>query len=183
MMLDLRNHTLSLPQDKVDKIVAKCNECSNETFMSRRSLEQLVGLLNFAAACIPLGRFYLPVIRWMNSHTSAGSRDLQVPLDAELKDMLLPWLGPSFLGRSVPMHVPIPSLEIMTDASLHGWCGLLLPHRVEGVWSHELSGHSMNWMELKAIHFTILQFAGRLRGRFVRVLSNTTALAIICSMP
>ena len=53
VMLDLQNITLSLPQDKVEKIVEKSLVCYNKSLMSRRNLEQLVGLLNFAAAYIP----------------------------------------------------------------------------------------------------------------------------------
>ena len=116
----------------------------------------------------------------MNCHTLTGSQDLPVLLDAELKNSLTPWLDPTYLRRQVPMHVPTPTLEVMTDASLHGWCGLLLPHKVEGVWAQEVSSHSMNWKELKAIHLTISHFASSLRGRCVRVLSdNTTALACL----
>ena len=78
------------------------------------------------------------------------------------------------------MNPPIPSVEIMTDASLFGWSGVLLPHRVEGAWDQGVWHHSMNWKELKAIHLTLIHFSYHLSGKSVRVLSdNRTALACL----
>ena len=68
----------------------------------------------------------------------------------------------------------------MTDASLFGWSGVLLPYRVEGEWPQSLWYHSMNWKELQAILLTVLHFLPRLKGRVVKVWSdNMTALACI----
>ena len=181
VFLDLQALSLSLPQSKVESIVASCRALRAQAMDSRRSLECLIGHLNFAAPLFPLGRLYLlPIIRWMNSHTSPASRDLLVPLDQDLKSLLSPWLDPSLLSHPVLMHSPAPSLEIMTDASLFGWSGLLLPHRVEGVWSPDVAEFSMNWKELKAIHLSLLHFSKFIKGKSVKILSdNTTALACL----
>ena len=181
VLWDFKDFTLTLPQSKVVSILQLCGSCLSRSSLSRRELESLVGLLNFAAPYLPLGRLYLlPLIVWMNSHTSADFRDLPVPLDVDFGVLLAPWTRRAFLSQSMTMRLPAPTVDIMTDASLDGWSGLLLPHRKEGSWGLESLGMSMNWMELKAIHLTILFFADHLRGRSVRVLSdNTTALACL----
>ena len=86
----------------------------------------------------------------------------------------------AILSRPVPMHPPTPVVELMTDASLFGWSGLLLPRRVEDSWGQEVRAFSMNWKELKAIHLSLLHFSKFLRGKVVKILSdNTSALACI----
>ena len=82
---------------------------------------------------LPLGRLRLrPVISWMNAHTYLVSRYLPVPLDSSLKELLLVWTDESFLRTLVPMSLPLPSLQLMTDASRLGWGGVLIPHSVSG---------------------------------------------------
>ena len=144
-------------------------------------MESVVGFLSFAADYIPLGRlFLLPIIRWMNRASSTLHRDTPILLDPSLTTAFAAWADRQALVIPVPMSHPSPTLEIMTDASLYGWSGIFLPHRVDGVWPMTVWFHSMNWKELKAILLTILYFAESLRGQSVRVLSdNTTALACL----
>ena len=98
-----------------------------------------MGLLNWASNFVPLGRLHLrPLIRWMNLHTSPLTRDQPSPLDGAIKSSLRGWIDRSFLERSVPMATPLPTLQLMTDASNRGWCSVLLPHQVEGIWPQEL---------------------------------------------
>ncbi|CAL4184139.1 unnamed protein product, partial [Meganyctiphanes norvegica] len=181
VMLDLRNHTLSVPQDKITKVMSRCQGYLQQEVTTRRELESLVGYLNFVASYIPLGRLnLLHLIRWTNHHTSTDQRYRQIQFDVIFKVSQTPWTRSEFLSRPVPMHVPSPSLDVMTDASLHGWSGILLPHREVGIWGKDVVDFSMNWKELKAIHLSILRFGGLLRGRTVRILSdNSTALSCL----
>ena len=181
IMLDLQNLSLSLPQEKVVKILAFCQEGQSSSWMTRRELERLVGFLNFATKALSLGRLYLiPLIRWMNFHTSVVDRDLPVLLDYELKEALSPWLNKEFLEQPVPMNIPDPTVDIMSDASDHGWCGILLPLQIQEVWSEEERSQPIDWRELRAIQATIFHFVEDLKDQSVRVLSdNSTALACL----
>ena len=77
--------------------------------MTRRELEALVGILNFTATFIPLGRLHLlQQICWMKAYTSTGSRDSLVPLDNGLKNLLEIWISPPFLNSLFPMGFPEP---------------------------------------------------------------------------
>ena len=178
---NLQDLKLSLPEAKVQKVLNLHRSTLNSPVLSRRDLERVIGYLNFTAPFRPLGRLYLlPIIQWMNSHSTVHNRDSPLFLDSSLRRILDPWSNQKALSSPVPMHVPNPSEELMTDASLFGWSGVLLPYRVEGEWPQSLWYHSMNWKELQAILLTVLHFLPRLKGRVVKVWSdNMTALACI----
>ena len=173
--------TLALPVSKVLSIRRLCRRCLSLTFMSRRNLEHLVGTLNFAAQFLPLGVLRLrPLVAWMNACSSPNSRDLPVPLDHSFRVAVEVWLGADFLGASVPMSLPHPALQLMTDASLYGWGGVLLPQSVSGVWPPSFQGMSINWLELMAVKLSLEHFAPLLRGQCVLLLSdNVTSVACL----
>ena len=172
---------LSLPDSKVVKIMSLCQDTVLRSGRSRRQLESLVGLLSFASYFVPLGRLRLrPVISWMNAQTSAGSRDAVVPLDSEVKYHLLKWKDESYLRTPVPMSLPVPTLQLMTDASRSGWGGVLIPHSTSGTWPDAYQSYSVNWLELQAIFLSLQHFLPLLRGNCVQILSdNSTAVACI----
>ena len=149
--------------------------------MTRRHLESLVGTLNFAARFVPLGILRLrPLVSWVNLRTSPSSRDLPVLLDNSFRDSLRVWLDIDFLGASGPMSLPVPSLQLMTDASFHGWGGVLLPYFASGVWPPSYSHLSINWLELMAIRNSLVEFVHLVQGRSVLLMSdNTTSVACI----
>ena len=173
--------TLALPVSRVLSIRRLCRLCLHLSRMSRRELERLVGTLNFAAQFLPLGVLRLrPLVAWMNSRTSPASRDLPVLLDRAFRVAVRVWLDVDFLGASVPMSLPRPALQLMTDASLYGWGGVLLPQSVSGVWPPSFQGMSINWLELMAIKLSLEHFTPFLRGQSVLLLSdNTTSVACI----
>ncbi|CAL4240633.1 unnamed protein product, partial [Meganyctiphanes norvegica] len=181
VLFHLDSLTLSLPHSKILQISTLCLETLRHTHRSRRQLESLLGLLNFAASIIPLGRLrLLPLITWMNSKTSPGTRDIPVQLDHSFLDPLQIWQDTEFLSCHVPMTVPTPSLQLMTDASRGGWCGVLLPHKVWGLWPPEFGVHSSNWLELEAIYLSLVEFLQLLKGQDVLIMTdNTTAVSCL----
>ena len=181
VLWDLKMGTLSVPQDKKVQIAARCTELTSMSVATRRQLEGLVGLLNFAAPYIQQGRMrLLPIIAWMNLKTLSERRDTPVNLSERFKSLCKVWTYQGFLSQCVPLHEPVHQISLMTDASQDGWCGVLLPHRTVDTWPPEWFRHSMNWKELKAIHLSLLKFEPLLMGRTVRVLSdNTTALSCL----
>ena len=180
VVLDLEEMTFSLPADKVERVLALV-ESSGNPVLKRSELETLVGFLSFAADYVPLGRLWLkPVQAWMNSHSSPLARHARVVTDAGLRGALRPWANRSFLESSVPVQQGCPSRVLMTDASLEGWGGVLLPHQVQGRWNARQKNQSINWLELKAIHLSLLHFLPLLEGRCVSLRSdNVTALSCI----
>ena len=82
----------------------------------------------------------------------------------------------------VPMNLPLPSLQLMTDASLSKWSGILFhqDRRISGNWTPEDLTQSVNWLELKAISLSLHNFLPLLQGQLVLLLSDsTTSVACI----
>ena len=179
--LHLDKLLLSIPDDKVLGIVSLCQDTILQSHRSRRQLESVVGLLNFASYFVPLGRLHLrPIVSWMNAHTSVGSRDAPVPLDQPLRDLLQIWTDQVFLRSPIPMSLPLPTLQLMTDASRSGWGGVLIPYSTTGTWPSSFQSCSINWLELKAVFLSVQHFLPLIQGQCVQLLSdNTTAIACI----
>ena len=76
------------------------------------------------------------------------------------------------------MNISLPDISMMIDASLDGWCGVLLPRKAIGVCSPDVLHISMNWTELMTVVY-LQRFRSTLRGKTVRVLSDN-ATAVCC---
>ena len=176
--IDLHHLTLSLPEDKIAKCLEFCYSFRTSPTTSRRHMECLIGFLSFISSYITRGRFFLlPLIVRMLRISSPSSRDLSLPQDPKFLKYLSIWENIDFLSSSVPMHLPEPQLEIMTDASGQGWSGILLPETVWGHWEDWQKPLHSNWKELKAIYLTLLHFRRSICGKAIRLYSdNTTAL-------
>ena len=73
------------------------------------------------------------------------------------------------------MSLPVPSLQLMTDASETGWGGVLLPHSTSGTWPDSYLSYSMNWLELQAVFLSLQHFFPLLQGRCVQLFSDNTS--------
>ena len=159
VQINLQNLSLALPPEHVCNILRLCQEVLHLSRVTRRQLEAVVGLLNFAAPMLQLGRLFLtPIIIWMNSKTSASTRDIPIRVDASLREALLPFTERTFLERPTSFRPSRPSLDITTDASDYGWSGVIGPHRVQDCWTPSESLNHINVKEMKAILFS-LQFS------------------------
>ena len=90
------------------------------------------------------------------------------------------WQDLEFLRRPVPMVIPTPTIQLMTDASGIAWAGVILPRSVTEDWEMEDLRYSINWRELKAILLSLKKFLHLVRGKSVLILSdNQTAISCI----
>ena len=181
VLVNLQDMTLSLPEDKIAKCIDSCIEFRSYPTVTRRQMERLVGFLSFISRYIQRGRLYiLPLIARMLRISSGEFRDSPFPQDSQFLDLLSIWEDKVFLSSRVPMHIPDPQLEIMTDASGHGWSGIFLPDTVWGKWEPWQQPMHSNWKELKAIHLTLMHFFPSLINKVVLLFSdNSTALACL----
>ena len=178
VLLNLRTLTLALPLEKVNLILARTSQVSSSPSTTRRQLESLVGLLNFAAPLLPLGRLYLaPIIIWMNSHTVPLKRDQSTPVDASLRTALKPFLNRIYLVDHVSCHPPSPSLDLQTDASDYGWSGVIDGHRVRGYWTPLESSAHINVREMKGLFNALKFFHPCLEGKCIRI--HTDSMVVL----
>ena len=112
-------------------VATQCAELVAAESVTRRQLEAVVGLLNFAGPMLRLGKLFIsPIIIWMNSRSSTSSRDSPIPVSASLREALLPFTELKFLETPTSFRRLVPSLDLLTDASDSGWSGVIGRHRV-----------------------------------------------------
>ncbi|XP_070578105.1 uncharacterized protein [Ptychodera flava] len=98
----------------------------------------------------------------------------------EAKVELLWWMEqlPNHNGR--PIHQPVPTVTIQTDASLQGWGALCDNKTVLGHWSAEERTRHINELELLTVMFAVQSFLQDKTNIHVVVqIDNTTAVAYI----
>ena len=71
---DTVEFSITVPEDKLEEIIALTSEWSKKSVMIRRELESLIGKLNFVAQCVRAGRLFitrlLDQLRTMNRSTT-----------------------------------------------------------------------------------------------------------------
>ena len=79
-------------------VLSQCEGVILSYQVTRRQLESVVGLLNFAGPMLQLGRLLLtPVIVWMNTFSLASRRDDPIQVDAHIH-------GCTQVARAGPFH-------------------------------------------------------------------------------
>ena len=181
LIWDTNEGSLSLPQDYQAKVKAAVKDFVAKKFVTRRQLERVVGLINFACTVDPLGRVYLKrVNRHMRRAANAKMRDRQVRLSVPLKHSLRRWLKSDVLSRGIPWIIPQPSLELYTDASQSGW-GFHASNGLQkqGVWSNPLRGCHINIKEMVVIWIALRSLRLK-RGTSIRVHSDNSV--VVCCL-
>nr|XP_054606384.1 uncharacterized protein LOC129166858 [Nothobranchius furzeri] len=145
---------------------------------------RLVGLMASAISVVPLGRLHMRDFqRWVASLglSPVRHRARRVTVFAACVVALRCWRHPSLLAQGVPLGLVLVRKVVTTDASLSGWGGGLLDGRsVRGVWSRELWGTHINYLELLAVFLALRRFLPFLSGHHVLVRTdNTTTVAYI----
>jgi hypothetical protein len=124
----------------------------------KRDWERLLGLLNFVAPLLPLGRLHLhDLIIEVNSLFRRKNRDAQLPTPDRLK-RLLTWWTPGRLSLHQPLLHPPISRQILTDASGSGWGAISQGDTLKGLWNTTLQGTHSNAKELMAVVHALQRF-------------------------
>ena len=118
VQFNLKPLSLSLPESKILSVQSESKSLMTRHACSRRDLESLIGLLNFVAEYIRLGRLrLLPLIRWMNHHTSPSSRSPR--LNRRHAENIPRGLDIETLPLHVHPHAPSPPDHGAHDRCLH----------------------------------------------------------------
>ncbi|KAF7221522.1 putative LOC107375874-like protein, partial [Nothobranchius furzeri] len=144
---------------------------------------RLLGLMASAISVVPLGRLHMRDFqRWVASLglSPVRHRARRVTVSAACVAALRCWRHPSLLAQGVPLGLVLVRKVVTTDASLSGWGELLEGRSVRGVWSRELWGTHINYLELLAVFLALRRFLPFLSGHHVLVRTdNTTTVAYI----
>ena len=182
---------ISLPDEKVAKILTSCNELLTATRITIRQLAQTIGLLVSSFMAIKQGQLHYRSLEVHKTRSlqNTGSFDARITLDPPSRQELLWWQThiKSNNGRKISDVIGISEyqLEIFTDASNSGWGAVLCFQgntisETGGRWSqHETEMH-INFLELKAVQFALFAFEARISRETVKInTDNTTAMSYI----
>ncbi|OXA56621.1 Polyprotein P3 [Folsomia candida] len=135
--------TLSLPEEKCNRVISKCDKTVNSSQITIRELAELIGTLIAAAPATKYGK---------------------VSLSVEAKSDLSWWIlnAGKFYNN---LHKPKPQCIITTDASPTGWGAWIEADgkEIHGHWSGEFLDYHINVLEIWAV-FLGLRFLIKTRG-------------------
>ena len=169
---DSRELSIKLPSDKISKIKSLAASCLCRN-SSLRTLAALLGLLVNASNAFPFAplhyrNFQFCFIEGLNFHSSWESF---WELSEEARMDLDWWVKCDPLSLSPFLFaVDKPTLSIFTDASNSGWGASLSSGEItSGFWPNSLLDEHINFLELKAIHFSILHFLDLLEDKVISI--------------
>ena len=153
LIWDTTDGTLGLPLGYQNKVKSAVKDFVAKKFVTRRQLERVVGLVNFACSVNPVGCVSLKKVnRHMRKAANVKLRYKPFPLSLPLRTSLQRWLKLEVLSRRVPWRSPQPQVEVYTDASQSGW-GFHASNGLQkqGVWSSPLLQSHINIKEMVVI--------------------------------
>ena len=89
-----------------------------------RELQSFMGLFNFLALSVDLGRLHMrPFQHWLAFHwyNTLPSIDLPLSVTPDLLEAIGVWSDTEWILRGVPLLSPQQDLYLFTDSSLEGW--------------------------------------------------------------
>ena len=153
------------------------------TWTTARAVSSLLGKAKHWALYTKRGRLHLRKSqawlreRWTQDRTNW---DHPVLVDGVLLRQLRWWTLPGNTEPGVPLHTPLASQDLYTDACATGWGAKLGALTASGRWLHSLMDLHINRLELKAVYQACLAFQGQLEGKVTRVyIDNSTAVTYI----
>ena len=149
--IDSERQIASLPSTKLSKIKDELRKWSSKKAATRRELEKLLGLLNFACKVIPQGRCFLR--RMFDTLSIANKKHHFIRLNVGFRSDLAwwstfceRWNGVGFLHLA---HMVVPSITFSSDASGTWGCGALWQSQwIQGSWDSSWQDVSIMIKEL-----------------------------------
>jgi len=177
---------LTLPSEKVEKILNQCEKLLSQKVVSILELTKLLGKLTSSAVAVLAAPLHYRKIQrsQINALWKSQSYHTSIVLSEEVKLELKWWLENLKLSNGKSLLMSEPDLVMSTDASKKGWGVDCQGQRTGGPWNQEESGLHINILELKAALLGIKTYTMNHPGiRSVHLqMDNTSALAYIAKM-
>jgi hypothetical protein len=159
--VDSRRMTLTLPEDKIQDIQARCHNLLKRETTTVRHLAKLIGKLTASAQAVLSAPLYYRRLQMQKSRAllqGHQSYESMVTLTPECKKELRWWIEELEQCNGKTILKPQPDLIITTDASKTGWGGEMNGIRTQGQWSMEEATLHINLLEMKAAEFVVKAF-------------------------
>ena len=177
--------TLTLPEEKMQKILKGCQSALQRDRLSVRDLSRLIGMMSTTTlAVLPAPPHYRELqelkIRQLKATQSFKTT---VVLNDKAKAELQWWIAMLNRWNGHPILPLAPDLVIETDASLLGWGAATKQMSTGGLWSELERAHHINLLELAGGALATKTFTkGRKNIHVLLKMDNTTAITYINRM-
>ena len=174
--IDTQKMTLSLPSEKLAKILHECRRVSNNNKVSVTELRSLLGKMIAARHGVRGAMLHVRGLQRLLLQMTEDQRQLTV----EAVQDLAWWIQEAPSDNSCPIHLPLPCLLIQSDASNLGWGATCQGQNVGGPWRRDEMAWHINRKELMAAFLGLKTFASNLCNAVVELeLDNVSAVAHI----
>ena len=169
--IDSTSMMLSLPAEKINKILDCAHRLLAPQRITLRNLASLIGLLETSRPAnwrAPLHFRHLQCDLIWGLQMNRESYDALITLSTSARGELAWWLENTRSTNGSPVHLPPPDMLITTDASMKGWGAVHHSLETNGRWSQQESLQHINYLELKAAFLALKNFSQRQvsRNRF-----------------
>ena len=178
--------TVTLPDDKKEKIKNVCLDLKKKKNVPIRQLAQAIGQLVAAFPAVLWGPLFYRKLERNKSlalREAKGNFDTTTMVSKEAEKELDWWID-NIQTSSHPLQIADPDIELRTDASSKGgWGAVCLSQSAGGRWSMSEREYHINVLELLAVEYALKSFDTLLLGKHVKVLSdNTCAVSYLRNM-
>ena len=177
--------TVSLTQEKAQRLSDACTELLNMASPTIRSVAQVVGSMVAAFPGVQFGPLYYRQIELDRAQAlklNKWNYEAHMQLSQRAKDDLLWWIQ-NVTDSSKPVSMGNPDFTIESDASTLGWGAALDEDRAGGRWSTEEAAYHINYLELLGAFLALQSFCANMQNKHVRLrIDNVTAVAHINHM-
>lgn len=172
--------TMSLPEEKLAKVVEESSRAMQQTHLSVRALARMIGRMSATTqAILPAPLFYRGLQNLKNmAFRKTQSYDSMVELTQEARQDMVWWTKEVRKWNGRPIRVHPPDLTIDSDASLLGWGAAARSVATGGLWTPSERELHINVLEMMAGSFAVKTFAKDRCNLHVRLrMDNTAAVA------
>ena len=181
--LDTVSMQARLPQDKLTRLCEELVGWQDKKSCTRKELEHLVGVLQFACRVVPQGR---PFVRRMINLLCVPSKSFHhVRLNKEFQSDLLWWHSFAHAWNGISLlHLSnnlIPSANIFTDASGSFGCGAIWGGKwLQGGWPSEWQSVNIMVKELVPVVLACAVWGRQWSGRHIHLhIDNMSVVAVL----
>ena len=184
-VIDSEKMIVYLPKEKKLLIISECKLLCDATEAPIRQVAKVIGLMVASFSAVEFGKLFYRELEMAKIHSlemNRGNYDAKMTITSRMKSDLEWWI------ENVDSQVRVidrgkPELTIQTDSSKSGWGFKCRDIISGGRWtSSECLAH-INVLELKAILFSICALKENLKGKHIKILSDSsTAICYVKNM-
>ena len=178
---DCTAYTISIPEDKVRKYVARAREIIHAASVTLKELQAMIGNFHFCVKVIKCGRCFLRNLITATRGNQSPKR--KIPVSSDMAEDLTVWMrflsSANLKAISSPIDpLPAPPHHFYSDSSGKGFGGVFGRKFLQGRFSPEWVEYDINVKELYPMFLLLAVFGPSLKGERIIFHSDNKAAVI-----